>query len=225
MSKYNSAHGKSASAPLAEKQKRVAKYGNKRSKEVYSSYDEKSAVCGNLRDDIELIENIIKNNARTVAAEKGKPARKVKLSSVQKTALRRELAEKKLELKQEEQKLKTISGTYLTVNVTNKTAAKHKSKKLNQQIRWASSAKKQKDELSSTVTKLVQSLESRKDPRITMLRETAIVNGLKFYNIVFQIVRSELKGKEALDLLKASSSVRGGIFKEVRQRYGYLPKR
>lgn len=148
----------------------------------------------------------------------------MKLSSVQRTSLRRQLAEQKLELKKEEQKLKTVSATYLTVNITNKTAAKYKSKKLNQQVRWASSAKKQKDELSSTVTKLVQSLESTKDPRIAMLRETAVVNGLKFYNIVFQIIRSELKGKEALDLLKASSQVRGGIFKEVRHRYGYIPK-
>lgn len=225
MSKSHGSHGASVTPQLQSKPLRVAKVGNKRSKEVYSSYDEKSAVRRNLKDDIETIEKILRNKTRTVAAEKGKPERKVKFSSVERTAFQRELAEKKLELKLEEQKLKTISGTYLRVNVTNKTAAKHKSKKLNQQVRWASSAKKQKDELSSVVTKLVQPLESKKDQRIAMLRGTAVTNALKFYNTMLQIVRTELKGKEALDLLKASSSVRNEIFKAVRLKYGYKPKR
>ncbi len=208
-----------------DKAKKVVMVGKKRSSEVYSKYDQRSRCCEKLREDIELVETIIKEKSIPASAEKGKTKKPIKLSSVQLSAYKRELAEKKLQLKIEEEKLRPISGTYIKVNNTNKAAAKHKSKKINQRIKYARSANKQKDELSSTVTKLVQSLEFRKDPRITMLRETAVVNALKFYNIMFQIVRSELKGKDALDLLNASSIVRGGIFKEVRQRYGYKPKR
>lgn len=216
---------KSASAPLAEKTKRVARYGHKRSKAVYSTFDKQFEHCSSIKNDIELIENIIKNKARVVSAEKGKPETKIKLSSVQLSGYRRALSEKKYELKLEDKKLKLMQGSYSKVNLINKNAAKYKSKRFNTQIRLSRSAAKRKDELSSVVTKLVQSLESKKDQRIAMLRGTAVTNALKFYNTMLQIVRSELKGKEALDLLKASSSVRSEIFKAVRLKYGYKPKR
>lgn len=217
-----SVHG---SAPLTDKgTKRVVKYGDKRSNDVYSNYDKQFELCSSLKDEIELIENNIKNKVPAVSTERGKTGTKNRLSSAQLSRYRRELSEKKYALKLENKKLMLMKDLYLRVNNINKNAAKSKVKKFNNQIRLSRIAAKRKNELLSTVTKLVQSLKAKKDPRIMTLQSTAEADALRFYNTMFQIVRTELKGSEVCDLLKASSSVRSEAFKSVRLLFGYKPK-
>ena len=224
MIKRKTNKAKSAVVTTAVKIIKVTKYPQVRSKEIYSAYNKQERLCSQLSSDITLLKDTIKSKSLTEPGVKGQPERQIKLSSVQLAAYKRELREKEYALKLEVKKRKAMEPRYTKVNKINKSAASYGIQKINRQIKLSRLANKSKEELLSVVTKLVQSLESKVDKRINILRKSAISNGLIFYNTMNQIIRSELKGKETLDLLKASNQVKSEIIKNIRESFGYKPK-
>lgn len=210
---------------LSGKINKVAKYPTSLSKHVYTTYEKQESLCSNLKSEIESLKDIIRNKKVVVLDSKGQAGNDVQLSSIKLKKYKRELIEKRYILKLELKKLKVLEVKYSRVNKKNKEAAQSRIGTLNRQIKLARLANKKKDDLQNVVSKLIQTLESKKDPRITGLRDNAINNGLKFYTGIYQIVRSEMRGQDVLSLLNSSGQVRTEIFKLIRQKYGYQPKR
>jgi len=202
---------------------KVVMYGKKKSRDIYDGYETQFEKCEQLTMEVNELTETVRTKIAPRSDEKG--GKQKRLKSVQLTSFRRQLAEKKAELKKEKATLKKLSGTYLRVNRNNQKAARQRVMSMNQVSRYSRLAMQNKDELWGRVKTLIHTLSQKKDPRITLLSQSAKVNGLQFYNALFKIVRTEFNGTEALNMLKASGQVRNEIFKSVRMSFGYQPKR
>jgi hypothetical protein len=208
-----------------DNQQNSRRMSDRQFKKTESQFRQDLANNQKLDNDAAQIREIIKNKYIESPSASGKaPAIKTILTSAQVTAFRLESTQIRASKKIAKRDLKISTKKYVDACKRMGFSAKLKIKRFNEKSRLAVRAGRESENLTQTVFSFITQLEANSDPRISELKILALRDGLNFSNTLFRILKIDLKDADALNLLSSNPSIRSGIFRKVRESFGWIYK-
>ncbi len=173
-----------------------------------------------LSDSIIVLEKIISSKQIEIPSEKeGEDPTIKNLTSPEVKAFKAKLTLTKLQQKKTKLALNSWGKKYSSACTTNSRAAKGRMKTINSQIALKREIKKNAEGFQKDILAKLGKLKEKKDHRIAMLKDVAMINGKDFNSQLNVILRNELK--DTYSLLNKYPQVKTQIYRSIRETFGW----
>jgi hypothetical protein len=192
---------------------------------IENSFNDITSKYMNVEETIKRLENEVQTRQRIVSID-GKTGKvtSAKLNQFELALRRKQLAEKKTEVKLLKMKLNSTGSSLKSASSRSAEAARMQSKRINSKIRLSKQAARNIDKIKDVVNTYIQSLRTTKDGTVLSLEKLAMKDGRKFYSEAQKLLRKAPLQPEVKDMIAASAPVRTQLATMIRKSFGWTSK-